>query len=318
MSSAIASIRNFLSPSPATPPQIDKPVFVVGCGRSGTSMLFDLMAQHPGLEKTRGYPDGEDHEGWIKHGKCAMAGIGNAYSKKYASGINGYSYCLHMTDRDATPEVVQAMHAYYWRDVLKQSASRRVLNKQPHLSNKLGYVLEIFPDAKIVHIVRDCTSMVASWLAVMNEHPSLVVYWPEEELPCFWLMQKPTDPIALEALARHPRFYPGGGKQLWIEYWLKTNLGIEAQMAGRLRQLCTIRYEDLIQQPDRVLNAITKFCQLPDHDYQVEHIRRDTHEKHTKLLDEDLHGAIAAKAEKGLAHFGYRGPGAAPALLSFQ
>lgn len=26
------------------------------------------------------YPDGEDHEGWIEHGKCKMAGIGNVNS----------------------------------------------------------------------------------------------------------------------------------------------------------------------------------------------------------------------------------------------
>jgi hypothetical protein len=229
------------------------------------------------------------------------------HSKKYASGINGYNYCLHMTRHDASAEVVQSMRAYYWNDVLGRSDAKRVLNKQPHLSNKLSYVLEIFPDAKIVHIVRDCAPMVASWLAVMKDHPSLVAYWPEEELPCFWLMQKPSDPVALEALAQHPRFFPGGGEALWLEYWIKTNRGIESQMAGREEQLCTIRYEDLVRQPGRVLDAITQFCELPAHGYRVDHIQQGTHEKHGKLLGAELKAAIAERAGSARMHFEYEG-----------
>ena len=39
------------------------PIFIFGCGRSGTTFLFDLLAQHPLIARTTGYPDGEDHKG---------------------------------------------------------------------------------------------------------------------------------------------------------------------------------------------------------------------------------------------------------------
>ncbi|MBU6225384.1 MAG: sulfotransferase [Burkholderiales bacterium] len=70
--------------------QIHKPIFVVGCGRSGTTLLFDILSQHPSLARTTGYPDGEDHDGWIKHGQCVMAGIGKVCHSQYGNGINGF------------------------------------------------------------------------------------------------------------------------------------------------------------------------------------------------------------------------------------
>ena len=68
--------------------KIRKPIFIVGCGRAGTTLLFDIVSQHPGLARTDGYPDGEDHEGWIEHGKCIMAEI-NAVSRVMRSGWVG-------------------------------------------------------------------------------------------------------------------------------------------------------------------------------------------------------------------------------------
>lgn len=286
--------------------KLREPIFIVGCGRSGTTLLFDIVSQHPGLARTTGYPDGEDHSGWIEHGRCVMAGIGNASHSDYGSGINGQQYCLHMTKDDVTEEIVRDMHDYYWKDVLKECRGKRVVNKQPHLSNKLDYVLGIFPDAKIVHIVRDCEPMVASWLALMDEHPSLVVYWPLEEVfPCFWLMPKPKDVVALACLERHSQFFPGGGSALWIDYWCKVNLGILRQMQGRSAQLLTIRYEDLVSRPKDVLYRITSFCNLESHDFSVDHLQTNTANKHTDKMTPDFQRMVSEQARPVRAAFGY-------------
>lgn len=284
---------------------VTKPIFVVGCGRSGTTLLFDVLSQHPSLARTTGYPDGEDHEGWIRHGKCVMAGIGNVHHSQYGNGINGYEYCLHMTREDVTEDVVAGMHGHF-RSLLGGDARKRVINKQPHLSNKLDYVLGIFPDARIVHIVRDCEPVVASWIAVMDAHPSLVVYWPEgEELPCFWLMPRPDDPVAIARLARHPRFFPGGGQELWIDYWCRTNVGIGTQMKGRESQLLAVRYEDLVASPERVLKRVTEFCEIDDFEFSVSQLRTDTARKHASRMTESLRDAIAVRARLVRESFGY-------------
>jgi hypothetical protein len=287
-------------------PAVEKPIFIVGCGRSGTTLLFDLLSTHPGLERTTGYPDGEDHEGWVRHGKCVMAGIGNVHHSAYGNGINGHHYCMHMSMDDVTPQIVAEMHAYYLNDVLCGRSGARVINKQPHLSNKLQYVLGIFPDAKIVHIVRDCEPLVSSWLAVMDDHPTLSVYWPGgEAFPCFWLLPKPVDPVAASLLGRHPGFYPGGGAGLWIDYWRKVNAGIALQMSGRERQLLSVRYEDLIKDPQEVLAKITRFCELPAFDYITDRIEKNTALKHHARMTPELRASIFALAGPVLRQFGY-------------
>lgn len=293
--------------------KVKQPIFIVGCGRSGTTLLFDILSEHPDLSRTTGYPDGEDHEGWIQHGKCVMAGLGNVHHSKFGNGINGYQYCLHMTKDDVTSDIIRSMHDYYWNSVLREDPRRRVLNKQPHLSNKLEYVLEIFPDAKIVHIVRDCEPVVASWLAVMDGLPALTVYWPQGEVfPCFWLMPKPTDKTALACLERHPGFFPGGGSQLWIDYWRRVNDGIEKQMKGKESQLLAIRYEDLIAQPRTVLDRITSFCDLPYFGFTVDHLQANTAQKHSRRITPELREAVATQAKPERAMFGYVQQGGTP------
>ena len=285
---------------------IDRPIFIIGCGRSGTTLLFNLLEKHPKLIPTTGYPDGEDHEGWIEHGSCVMAGLGNVNSEKYANGINGYNFCLHMTEENADEEIITSMRTHYWNNVLNKNINMRVINKQPHLSNKVSYLLKIFPDAKIIHIIRDCEPVVASFIAVMREHPSLMVYLPEEEYPCFWVFVQPESQTMKNVLAKHRRFYPGGGEKLFVDYWCKINSGIETQMNGNLKQLCVVRYEDLIDNPSHVLSLICKFCELDQYDFNVKHISKNTKNKYAHLISQDIKQYIKDKATAHLQYFGYK------------
>jgi hypothetical protein len=235
-----------------------------------------------------------------------MAGIGNVHSERYGSGISGFNYCLHLNEGDAVPDVVESMRRYYWTDVLHENAHRRVLNKQPHLSNKLRYVLGIFPDAKIIHIIRDCPPVVASWIVVMGQHPSLLAYWPEERYPCFWLFPRPSNPVAASALARHGRFFPGNHPELWIDYWCKVNMGITEQMHGREDQLCVVRYEDMVRNPMEALRSLCQFAELSEFSFDVQNIEKNTAARHAHLLSESLRFRIAQRAIGVRRYFGYQ------------
>src|SRR5688572_17247885 len=83
-----------------------KPVFIVGCGRSGTALLCNLLKDHPDLAVTGGYPDGEDHTGWVKYGRLIMAGLGDP---RRNDGLTAYSHSLYMDESDVTPDVVKGM-----------------------------------------------------------------------------------------------------------------------------------------------------------------------------------------------------------------
>lgn len=284
-----------------------KPVFIVGCGRSGTTLLFDLLTQHPGLTRTTGYPDGEDHEGWVTHGGCVMAGLGNVHSGRFGNGINGYHTCLHMDETDVTPQSAARMREYYHRDVLKQNRSGRVINKNPHLSNKLRYVLKIFPDAKFIHVIRSCEPAVASWIAAVKALPSPVVYWPEEEYPCLWLLNPPKTEAEINRLSRHKRFFPGGGAGLFIDYWVKTNENIKRQLKDVEieRQLTLLRYEDFVQNPAKELSRLAEFCELAPYAFNVSKVLLNQTSKHQHLITNELKKQIHSEAGDTLRKYGY-------------
>ena len=286
--------------------RVDRPIFIVGLGRSGSTVLFDLVASHPDLIRTRGYPDGEDHDGWIKHGKCIMSGIGNNSHSRYGSGINGGSPCLHMTVDDATEAVVEGMNRYYSNEVLDGDHSKRVINKNPHLTNKLNYLLKIFPDAKILHIIRDCQPVVASWLAAFDDHPTLMAYLPSHErFPCMWIMSRPTDPGSVEMFKSRSDFYPSESADLFINLWIKGNRGVIDQMIGRESQLMTVRYEDLIQEPSKILSGIGQFCELSNFNFSVDHLDANIAERHKSRINGQLQRTIEVQAKTVREQFGY-------------
>ncbi|MDJ0508692.1 MAG: sulfotransferase [Crocosphaera sp.] len=240
---------------------IDKPIFIIGCGRSGTTLLFQLLQFHPQLSPTKGYPDGEDHLNWLEYGNCRLSGFGHP---DVGEGTTGISECLHMNRDDVTPEIVQRMSSYYYYEVLQEDPHKRVLTKCPHLSNKLDYVLGIFPEAKFIHIIRDCLPVVASWMKVIDQfYPHLLVYLPETEYPCFSIISDKNSPEAQSILNQQSRiYYTGSDPEMFVNYWCEVNRNIPRQLPQKDDQLLTIKYEDLIVEPLSILNQICDFCEL--------------------------------------------------------
>jgi hypothetical protein len=263
--------------------RIIKPVFIVGCGRSGTTLLFNIFKKHPHLTGTTGYPDGEDQVGWIEHGNCLISGLGS--SPTINGGHTGFHYCLHMDEQDVTPEIVENMTSYYHDDVLSGNGSKSVLNKNPHLSNKLRYVRGIFPDAQFVHIVRDCLPVVSSWIEMMDHaQPYQLFYLPKTEYPCFWVLPAPEKGARGAIFRKEDRIYPGGGEAMLIDYWSKVNRNIPIQLWDSPEQLLTIKYEDLITNSLETINRVCEFCEIPGFSEVPVEINPTCNEKYREKL----------------------------------
>ena len=293
-----------VAPDPEVPQdvRVSRPVFVVGCGRSGTAFLFELLKPFPELAATTGHPDGEDHVGWMQHGGAVIAGLATPQGD---SGHLGYHFCPHMDESDLGDGVQDAMHRHYAVSVLRGDLSRRVLNKCPHLSNKLRYVRAIFPDATFLHIVREPVAVVASWVKVMQAYPQLQLYWPEAEYPCFWVLPAKDAAARGRVVAREPRFFPGGGVSAMAEYWSAVNANISRQLADTPEQMLTVRYEDLLARPDEELRKIARFC-----DFRIPPTRRPEIKTGRNVLyrdqlsDEDV-ATIRLRTQRVAKSFGY-------------
>jgi hypothetical protein len=115
----------------------ERPVFIVGMPRSGTSLVEQILASHPRI-----FGGGEMN-----------------IINQYANGIQArlgaaapYPSCLGAV----TPTVLDEMASEYLAqlDILNQTAVRAT-DKMPHNFLHLGMIAMIFPRARVIHVTRD-------------------------------------------------------------------------------------------------------------------------------------------------------------------
>lgn len=124
---------------PRTPPPTE-PIFVIGSPRSGTTMLFTVLATSPGV----GAFPGEGHLLW------------NLFHEEGSSGWDSQATPPEAIARGERP-------ALNW--AIRQIANgRRYMDKTPRNSLQVPYLLRLFPDARFVFLARDGRATVSSLL----------------------------------------------------------------------------------------------------------------------------------------------------------
>jgi tetratricopeptide (TPR) repeat protein len=127
----------FLASAPRSSNDSDRPIFIVGMPRSGTSLTEQVLASHPGID-----------------GAGELAAIGN-YVAEIAGklgGKRGFPYCLTSVSKGQLDS-----YAVRYLDHLKEiSASADfVTDKMPQNFIHLGLIALMFPKARIIHCRRD-------------------------------------------------------------------------------------------------------------------------------------------------------------------
>jgi hypothetical protein len=120
------------------PSAIVRPVFVTGCGRSGTTILGRTLGLHPDVVYLN-EPRAVWADAWERT---------DVWSERAA--VRGGRLALDAGD--ATPERRRRVHRAF-RDALGERPGRLV-EKLPANNFRLGFLLTCFPDASYVHIVR--------------------------------------------------------------------------------------------------------------------------------------------------------------------
>jgi hypothetical protein len=116
------------------------PVFILGCGRSGTTILGNLLAQHPSvtyLHEARtlwidAYPETDI---WTEH---AIARHGK----------------LVLTESDQNPRKTRALKKRFALE-LRRSGRPILVEKLPINNFRLRFIRGMFPDCRFIHIWRN-------------------------------------------------------------------------------------------------------------------------------------------------------------------
>ncbi len=242
--------------------RIDQPVFVVGTGRSGTSILHELLALDPASRTPATWEllfpadsVGADAAGARRLGHQVHAFWGDlapSYASMHHNDGDEPNECIFLTmleflsDQWAGTYEVPSYATYlvradqtdayrYHRKVLQtlqhhQPPARWVLKAPSHLS-QLRTLFAIYPDARVIQLHRDPLKTVPSTISLMGTIKSMR-----------------SDHVNVDALAP------------WVSigYGMMLDATIDARACGDLpdEQFIDVRYADLLTEPAATIDGI--------------------------------------------------------------
>ncbi|MEO6801286.1 MAG: sulfotransferase [Rhodanobacter sp.] len=136
-------------------PIFDRPVFIVSSPRSGSTLLFETLAQAGGL-----YTIGQESHALIE----GMAALN--------PGLLGYE-SNRLTANAATPAVAQELRQRTWAELRDRDgagpagAPVRMLEKTPKNALRVPFLAQVFPQARFIYLYREprqtFSSMIEAW-----------------------------------------------------------------------------------------------------------------------------------------------------------
>jgi len=185
---------------------------IMGCARSGTSILGELLASHPEVKYKH-----EAHAVWDK------AGLGENDSHR-------------LTQQHATSQVKRGIRKKFAEE---QGKATLFVEKCPRSVLRVPFIREVFPEARLIHIVRDGRDVACSmlpgigaeeWRHLKPPNWQHLMHTEQGVVRCAHAW-KTIMAIALHDLAQTPHFM--------------------------------LRYEDLVEQPERKARELFEFLELP-------------------------------------------------------
>jgi omega-hydroxy-beta-dihydromenaquinone-9 sulfotransferase len=247
----------------------EPPIFIVGHWRSGTTLLHRLLVQderfaypttydcfaprsslvtagfvrrwmrflHPMRRPMDNMPDGFDYPHEDEFALCSM-GLGSPYDRAaFPNRPQGDEYIDFQNVPPAAIERWKAGLRWFLKQLTVRSGKPIVLKSPPHTA-RIRTLLELFPDARFVHIVRDplavFPSMMWTWQSVYRTHG----------------LQRP----------RHE-----GLEEYVLQNFLRIHRAYEKQKhLIPPSNLCEVRYENLIRDPLAEMRRIYRELNLGD------------------------------------------------------
>lgn len=223
------------------PPRLRQPVLIAAAPRSGSTLLFETLAGSPELVSI----GGESH-GVIER----ISGL--------APGDRNFDSNALRAD-DASPERIRTLRKRFLEAVIEhESAARlrslgqdlRLLEKTPKNALRLGFLLKVFPGARLLYLVRDprenISSIIDAWRSGrFVTYPRL----PGWSGPPWSLLLVPgwrsLDPSDLATIAAY-QWQSAHDAMLDV---------LEGLDAGRV---VAVRYEDLRARPQPVVERVCR------------------------------------------------------------
>jgi hypothetical protein len=242
--------------------KITRPIIIVGTGRCGSTVFHRLLARHPGTMWLSGLSDRfPTRTGW---NRAAVSAMHRPLFRRLLGGrvqpseaylfwdYHAYGFsapCRDLVRGDVTARVRKQVRAAL-ESQLTPDHDRLLLKITGW--PRIGYLQEIFEDARFVHIVRDGRAVASSLLHVD--------FWRGWQGPQGWRagLLSPEDQAAWEGYDRSFTALAG------LEWRIQMR-AIEAARRGLgPDQFLEIRYEDFCREPWETCRRVLQFADLPE------------------------------------------------------
>ncbi len=225
------AIRAPIRKTPGTmndPAPSDRPIFIVGCARSGTTLLQLMLHSHPRIaippetryifqayQRRGGFGDLTKPENRGKLARFIIDRPGTAFGDL---GLDAERIRARIIDG---PPTIGSAFGIILREYAAARGKPRWGDKRPNYIDRIPILLELFPGAQIVHIIRDGRDCMAS----LKKMP----WW---------------------------KFGPNTSVCKWIK---AIHNGQVARRTLRADQYYEFRYEDLVKNPEPELRRLCGF-----------------------------------------------------------
>lgn len=286
---------------------ITQPIIIVGTGRCGSTMFHHLLAKHPQVmwlsNFCQRYPSKPKWNRW------AVTAMGNPLVRRvfgqrilpsecyrfwdeYAYGFS--APCRDLVREDVTPRVKKQVRAAL--EPMLTPERNRLLIKIAGWS-RMGYLQEIFEEAKFVHMIRDGRAVASSLLHVH--------FWRGWSGPQGWGagMLSCEEQAAWEA--RDRSFVALSA----LQWKIRTRAMEAARQAIGPNAFYEIKYEDFCAQPLESCRRILEFAGLPWSEEFERHIRasaiRSTSNRWRDDLTAEQRAVVSELLRDDLIRYGY-------------
>lgn len=277
-------------------PVVDRPVFITGLGRSGTTILGILLSLH----RQAGYLN-EPKALW--HVIDPRQDINGNYST-----AGGH---FRLTASDVSTDVVRRAHRLFSR-YLHLTASSRVVDKYPELIFRVDYVRAIFPDAKFILIIRngvDVVSSVVQWSKQLSLKSNRQTddWWGRNNIKWYYLREQLIlDDPAYESVWPVAMANLDHINRAALEWVVTMREGLE-QEQRHPDAVIRVAYEALLANPVGELERLQQQCGLELDPFVVDYAQKRLYNN----LDHgwpELHPAVDAVFRKTMTRLGYDVP----------
>lgn len=251
---------------------LEKPIIIIGSGRSGTTIISEIIFRHEDLAWPSNYQERFpakpqvnlirnvfDNPLWQKHGQKPQLNDVSRVNKILFKPAEAYKFWEHITgnridfsrgfllNERATDEEKEKIRDAFAKMVSYQRRKKLALKITG--PSRIGYLKSIFPDAIFINITRDPIPTIQSWLNVdfWQDKGKNQLWWTgaysDSEIK--WSKRNAVKPELMAAL----------------QY--KKIMQTARDEVIRHRVSClNVRYEEFVESPASVVSRILKFAGL--------------------------------------------------------